>query len=61
MEGVKAIDLGERIGLSKPTSIYKYVEGTRIPRPEFLLRIYEETGGLVDANAFYGLPTRKRR
>ena len=52
---IKQKDFAEQIG-EKPARVNKYCLGTRIPRPFVLRKIFEITGGLVDANSFYLLP-----
>lgn len=52
---VKQKDFAEQIG-EKSARVNKYCLGTRIPRPQVMRKIFEATGGLVDANSFYLLP-----
>ena len=40
----------------KPARINMYCLGLRMPRPDVMRKIYDATGGLVDANSFFDLP-----
>ena len=53
---VKQNKFAEKIGTS-PKKISKYCLGAAIPRPAVMRKIYTATGGLVDANSFYDLPS----
>ena len=37
--------------------VYHWLNGEKIPRQEYMQRIYELTGGAVTANDFYGIET----
>ena len=52
---VKQKDFAEQIG-DKPENINRYCLGRRMPKPPVMRKIFEATGGLVDANSFYLLP-----
>lgn len=52
---VKQNKFAEKIGVS-PQNLSKYCLGVAIPRPQVMRKIFEATGGLVDANSFYLLP-----
>ena len=39
-----------------PQTVSRYVNGTRIPEPSIMQKIYTATDGLVTANDFYDLP-----
>lgn len=56
MNAVKQNKFAEQIGTS-PKKISKYCLGAAIPRPAVMRKIYAATGGLVDANSFYDLPS----
>lgn len=49
---VKQNKFAEKIGVS-PKNLSKYCLGVAIPRPQVMRKIFEATGGLVDANSFY--------
>jgi len=53
---VKQKDFAEEIG-DGPHNINRYCRGHRIPKPPVMRKIYAATGGLVDANSFYDLPS----
>lgn len=53
---VKQKDFAEEIG-DGPHNINRYCRGHRIPKPSVMRKIYAATGGLVDANSFYDLPS----
>lgn len=53
---VKQKDFAEEIG-DGPHNINRYCRGHRIPKPPVMRKIYVATGGLVDANSFYDLPS----
>jgi transcriptional regulator with XRE-family HTH domain len=42
-------------------AVARFVNGQRMPRREIILRIAQITGGLVTANDFYELPTKKSK
>ena len=52
---VKQKDFAEQIG-DIPQNINRYCRGRRMPKPPVMRKIFEATGGLVDANSFYLLP-----
>lgn len=54
MFAIKQKDFADRIG-EKNARVNKYCLGTRIPRPDVMSKIFEATGGLVDANSFYDI------
>jgi hypothetical protein len=47
-------EFGRRIGLSAE-SVRRYCDGHRIPKRSVMSKIFEETGGAVAANDFFGL------
>lgn len=47
------MDFASRIGVKGKATIYRYINGVSIPRPDTMLRIEEETGGLVTPNDFF--------
>lgn len=49
---IKQKDFAEQIG-DKPENINRYCLGRRMPKPPVMRKIFEATGGLVDANSFY--------
>lgn len=53
--GKSPVELAESIRKSVQ-AIYKYMDGSRIPRPNEMVAIYRATGGLVEPNDFYDLP-----
>lgn len=52
-EDIPSLEFGERIGLKQPNSIYRYLRGTRKPRPDIMANIIAETGGQVTPNDFF--------
>lgn len=44
----------ELIGVDKMT-LWRYVQGSRIPKPKIMQKIFELTNGQVTANDFYGV------
>lgn len=60
---ISPLDFGRKLGLKEPNSIYKWLQGVRIPRKEFLLKINRLTEGEVTymdfANTKYKPKTRK--
>ena len=54
---VKQKDFAEQIG-DKPHNINRYCLGRRVPKPPVMRKIFEATGGLVDANSFFDLPSK---
>jgi DNA-binding transcriptional regulator YdaS (Cro superfamily) len=48
----KLLDLAARVGVS-PATVYRYMAGTRIPRPDHMRAIERETAGAVTAADFY--------
>lgn len=46
------LDVGAR-------SVRRWLNGTRVPRPEEMRRIYDLTGGAVDANSWVGIQPPK--
>lgn len=38
------------------SAVTRYVNGDRVPRPEIMVKIFEETGGAVTANDFVIAP-----
>jgi predicted transcriptional regulator len=51
--GVSPREFAHRIGLAHGTSIYRYLDGGRVPARKFLLRIVIETRGAVTPDDFY--------
>lgn len=47
----------ERLNVSQP-AVHRYRNG-RIPTPDIMQRIVEQTSGLVTPNDFFGLPEAK--
>lgn len=47
-------DFAELLGVDKMT-LWRYVQGTRIPKPKIMQKIFELTKGEVTANDFYGV------
>lgn len=52
-------DFGAMIGVTG-AAVGRYLKD-QIPRKAIMRRIYDATGGLVDANSFYGLEPKKFR
>lgn len=50
-----------RIGLTTPEVVRRYRAGLAIPRPAIMRRIYVATGGEVQPNDFYNLPSLERK
>jgi hypothetical protein len=51
--GVSPLEFARRIGLAHGTSIYRYLDGGRVPARKFLVRIVVETKGAVTPADFY--------
>jgi hypothetical protein len=47
------------IDVSTPRAVQRYTTGERIPHPEIMKRIFNETGGLVTATDFYNTQSSK--
>ena len=43
-----------------PESVRRYAAGERMPAPEIMRRIYDQTSGEVTANDFFGTPAPPR-
>lgn len=43
-----------RIGVANATTVWRYANGKRLPRPAVMRRITEATGGAVQPQDFYG-------
>lgn len=56
MSAVKQKDFAEKIGVSE-VAVTNYCYGNRVPKPPVMRKIFEATGGLVDANSFFDLPS----
>ncbi len=52
--GKSCAELGAELGVSGMT-IFRYESGQRMPCKTSMRKIYEWSGGVVDANSFYGL------
>lgn len=52
---IKQKDFARDIGVTD-VAITNYCLGNRTPRPDVMRKIYDATGGLVDANSFFDLP-----
>jgi hypothetical protein len=50
---VTADQFALEIGASHRATIYRWINGTRIPSPVFMQRIVESTGGKVQPQDFY--------
>lgn len=50
---IKPLDFAKLIGVKGKATIYRYLNGTSIPGPSTMDRIYEVTEGLVTANDFH--------
>lgn len=48
--GMNPKDFGDQIGLQQPNSVFRWLRGARVPTPEWMLRIYEFTNGMVTPN-----------
>lgn len=55
LHAVKQKDFAQMIGESA-TNVSRYCCAERTPRPDVMRKIYDATGGLVDANSFFDLP-----
>lgn len=53
---VTALEMGRRIGLEEPNSIYRWLRGDMKPSDAFMLKIVEVTEGAVMPNDFFNLP-----
>ena len=53
---IKQKDFARKISITD-VAITNYCYGNRIPKPPVMRKIYAATGGLVDANSFYDLPS----
>ena len=51
---VKQKDFARNIGVSE-VAVTNYLSGNRYPKPYVMRKIFEATGGLVDANSFYDI------
>jgi transcriptional regulator with XRE-family HTH domain len=45
-------EFAEKIGVSRQ-ALYRYKQGTRVPKPKIVLEIAKATDGQVSANDFY--------
>ena len=52
-QNLRDAEFAEKIGVEWQT-VQKYRKGQRIPRPDIMKKIAEQTGGKVTANDFYG-------
>lgn len=53
---IKQKDFARKIGVTD-VAITNYCFGNRMPKPPVMRKIFDATGGLVDANSFYDLPS----
>ena len=53
-EGINATEFGRRIGVSHQ-SVYRYLNGDRIPDKQMMVKIALATGCKVTANDFFGI------
>ena len=51
-ENLSKKDFAARIGLAHVQSLYRYLDGSQVPRGPFMTAIIRETGGAVTANDF---------
>ena len=54
LNAVKQKDFARNIGVSE-VAVTNYLSGNRFPKPYVMRKIFEATGGLVDANSFYDI------
>jgi hypothetical protein len=60
LNNVNYSEFGVRIGRSRE-SVRRYCSGEAIPDRDAMPRIYRETAGEVEPNAFYDLPKLRQR
>lgn len=48
---LKVVAFAEQIGVSDPT-VYRWINGARVPDPEMMRKVYQATQGMVQPNDF---------
>lgn len=55
--GIPVAEFATRIGVAEVKTVYRYLDGERIPASQVMARIWVETDGSVGPADFYDLPT----
>lgn len=53
---ISGAEFARRIGVESRMTVLRYASGERIPRPDVMRRIAEETAGAVSPNDFFDAP-----
>lgn len=53
IEGITPAEFGRMLGLKSRSSVFRYLTGQRVPKPEVMKKIKELTNGKVTANSFH--------